>query len=73
MQPRHLIASRERLNDAVHSHFARRPVRLQLITADQPGSAPAVSLRNNGMGCNCGIGARAANDVRGSGDGLAVF
>ena len=51
MQPRDLVGLRERLHDAICSHFARRSVRLQLIAADQPavGARAFVEKQRHGL------------------------
>ena len=41
MQPGNFVGLRDRLHDPISANFARRPLRLQLIAADQP----AISTR----------------------------
>jgi hypothetical protein len=51
MQPGDLVGLRKRLHDAVRGHFARRPLRLQLIAADQPavGARGFVEKQRHGL------------------------
>ena len=51
MQPGDLVGLRERLHDAIRRDFARRPLRLQLIAADQPavGAGGFVEKQRHGL------------------------